>query len=514
MAAVERLFQIWTICVLIFVGSLGRGEAALLDDIGNSNSDVAQAGQWRTISDPTTLVAMTRPLEDATKRVARALKRPGTWNEVAVGDLNPKDASSDGGAKEGPSIREIQRLLLQLGFDPGPIDGKLGRSTASAISSYQATAGLTVDGKPSRALLQRLREDAVNLTMSPASKSNEDPNPPRNESPTFSGEVDSEESQSTSLAGTTWLFNDESGSEFSLSFIQGGSVKGVLYENFWNWRQSGEDVEIFYDNSLGLTVYRAGVIRIPGIMEGTAVPSRGEEWTWKAKRTLPPVTSSEETMAVSIVAAEPVAAQTQPVDASVSKNDAPAPPDDDREATVAAGGQDPVAPDSNEKSASPNAQSQTEIDEHVPVVPSEREESAIIEQNIPGTDSSPASSTRPPKVNRPAGDERSLKEAYGGNTETSAREPRIYGSENEDSRIIVRALAESWVEVFDGEGDILFSRVLRKGDSYRVPVGQGASMVTGNAGGLEIIVDGQPVPALGPVGAVRRGVALDPESLK
>ena len=38
-------------------------------------------------------------------------------------------------------------------------------------------------------------------------------------------------------------------------------------------------------------------------------------------------------------------------------------------------------------------------------------------------------------------------------------------------------------------------------------------MRTGNAGGLAIIVDGNPVPPIGPMGGVRRNVALDPQAL-
>ena len=38
-------------------------------------------------------------------------------------------------------------------------------------------------------------------------------------------------------------------------------------------------------------------------------------------------------------------------------------------------------------------------------------------------------------------------------------------------------------------------------------------MRTGNAGGLEITVDGNPAPPIGRIGAVRRNVALDPQAL-
>ena len=59
---------------------------------------------------------------------------------------------------------------------------------------------------------------------------------------------------------------------------------------------------------------------------------------------------------------------------------------------------------------------------------------------------------------------------------------------------------------------MLFSGVLKAGQSYPVPDRPGLSMRAGNAGGLDVTVDGKPAAPLGPIGAVRN-VALDPQSL-
>jgi len=59
---------------------------------------------------------------------------------------------------------------------------------------------------------------------------------------------------------------------------------------------------------------------------------------------------------------------------------------------------------------------------------------------------------------------------------------------------------------------IVFSRVLKAGETYRVPRA-GLLLRTGNAGALAVTVDGKPAPAIGGVGAMRRNVALDPEAL-
>lgn len=92
-------------------------------------------------------------------------------------------------------------------------------------------------------------------------------------------------------------------------------------------------------------------------------------------------------------------------------------------------------------------------------------------------------------------------------------EPRVYGEESADARIVLKANQDAWVQVRDRQGTLLLTRVLRVGDSYRVPNQPDLTLLTGNAGGLEISVDGRTVAPLGPVGAVRRNIPLDPEGL-
>jgi cytoskeletal protein RodZ len=96
--------------------------------------------------------------------------------------------------------------------------------------------------------------------------------------------------------------------------------------------------------------------------------------------------------------------------------------------------------------------------------------------------------------------------------ETSAG-AAIFGQENVDARVVLQATQDSWVQVRDGDGELLLTRVLRPGDIYRTPDREGLTLLTGNAGGLEIFVDGLKLPTLGPVGAVRRNISLDPGNL-
>ena len=80
-------------------------------------------------------------------------------------------------------------------------------------------------------------------------------------------------------------------------------------------------------------------------------------------------------------------------------------------------------------------------------------------------------------------------------------------------RIVVRATADSYVAVRTGDNEPLFSQLMRPGDSYEVPSGADLTLETGNAGGLQITIDGKRVPPLGPIGEIRRNIPLDAEKL-
>ncbi len=95
----------------------------------------------------------------------------------------------------------------------------------------------------------------------------------------------------------------------------------------------------------------------------------------------------------------------------------------------------------------------------------------------------------------------------------SKREPKIYGELEADVRIVIEATQDSWVQIRDTDGILLLTRVLFPGDRFRVPDRPGLSLTTGNAGGLEITVDRNSVSPIGPDGAVRRGVILEPDKL-
>ena len=88
------------------------------------------------------------------------------------------------------------------------------------------------------------------------------------------------------------------------------------------------------------------------------------------------------------------------------------------------------------------------------------------------------------------------------------------GAAGPQAGLAVRASADSWIQVRDHTGQVLFSRILHAGESWPVPSGQGLVLTTGNAGGTELVLDGAVTSPLGTPGAVRRDLPLDPDAVK
>lgn len=93
-------------------------------------------------------------------------------------------------------------------------------------------------------------------------------------------------------------------------------------------------------------------------------------------------------------------------------------------------------------------------------------------------------------------------------TATVPANGKVYGTLNTNAKLILKATQESWLQVRDG-GDIVFTRVLKPGDTFRVPDKPNVKIRTGNAGGLVVMADGGESPPLGSVGQVLRDVAID-----
>ena len=64
--------------------------------------------------------------------------------------------------------REVQQRLLDRGYDIGAVDGMIGAKSRSAISDFQSSQGLTVDGRAGLRVLNALRTTPVQAKRAPA----------------------------------------------------------------------------------------------------------------------------------------------------------------------------------------------------------------------------------------------------------------------------------------------------------------------------------------------------------
>jgi cytoskeletal protein RodZ len=89
-----------------------------------------------------------------------------------------------------------------------------------------------------------------------------------------------------------------------------------------------------------------------------------------------------------------------------------------------------------------------------------------------------------------------------------------FGTDNrEKANVVLQAAQESWVKVEDGRGNTVFSRVLVPGDVYYVPAGDKYKATFGNAGGIDIWVDGKLAPDAGANHTRKSGISLSPKNL-
>lgn len=80
--------------------------------------------------------------------------QPGNDVSIAAAEpAEPEELTRD-------AVREAQRLLSRLGFEPGPADGVVGSRTERSVREFQEREGLPADGRISAALIDRLKQAA------------------------------------------------------------------------------------------------------------------------------------------------------------------------------------------------------------------------------------------------------------------------------------------------------------------------------------------------------------------
>jgi peptidoglycan hydrolase-like protein with peptidoglycan-binding domain len=76
-------------------------------------------------------------------------KMDRAWEKTKAKTRDMTDKAKDtmgAGDRAMPDVRDAQRALRAKGFDPGPIDGKMGPRTSAAVKQFQSKENLTETG--------------------------------------------------------------------------------------------------------------------------------------------------------------------------------------------------------------------------------------------------------------------------------------------------------------------------------------------------------------------------------
>ena len=97
----------------------------------------------------------------------------------------------------------------------------------------------------------------------------------------------------------------------------------------------------------------------------------------------------------------------------------------------------------------------------------------------------------------------------------AAPQQEVINIKRGEGRVVLMSNQPTWIEVRNQAVHApLYQKVLRPGDQYYVPDQKGIILNTGNAGGIDVYVDGVKVKPLGQPGQILRNVKLDPDALK
>lgn len=119
-------------------------------DAGTKRDEIAKSLNESQLEEAQAKVAAFRPaVRDET---ANTVDVPAEWNSDVDTTLQTSSIDMQ------RAIRNIQAILIKLGYDPGTPDGIAGAKTTEAIRSFQQSAGLDATGNIDEALIRALLE--------------------------------------------------------------------------------------------------------------------------------------------------------------------------------------------------------------------------------------------------------------------------------------------------------------------------------------------------------------------
>lgn len=94
--------------------------------------------------------------DDEIMNLRDALAKATEEKKAVTKDIAKKKVIAE--VKSRPNVKQIQIALANAGYNPGRIDGKMGKQTRDAIRAFQRTNNLAVDGKVGKRTWALLKE--------------------------------------------------------------------------------------------------------------------------------------------------------------------------------------------------------------------------------------------------------------------------------------------------------------------------------------------------------------------
>jgi cytoskeleton protein RodZ len=91
---------------------------------------------------------------------------------------------------------------------------------------------------------------------------------------------------------------------------------------------------------------------------------------------------------------------------------------------------------------------------------------------------------------------------------------RVYGADNDDARVVLKAKSSVWLRIEDAKGNVLITQMLNPGDTYRVPNKDGLIALSRDGGRISYMIDGKDMGPLGAPGKILVGENLDIAALQ
>ena len=91
---------------------------------------------------------------------------------------------------------------------------------------------------------------------------------------------------------------------------------------------------------------------------------------------------------------------------------------------------------------------------------------------------------------------------------------QVFGAKDAKARVILKANQSVWIRIEDEQGNVMITRTLQPGDSYRVPNKKGLVLIARDGGALDYSIDGRAIGAIGATGEIVVGRSLDIDKLR